>query len=62
MELKKNDKVKVKLIDKVFDGVVIGTPYNSFTVTDKNCEKEVEVYIKELNIDIPVNLKLLEKI
>lgn len=64
MELKKNDKVKVKLIEKEFEGIVIGTPYNLLKRINGKLEsiRQVEVYIKDLNIDMPIDLDLIEKI
>lgn len=59
MELKKNDKVIVTFEEgKQVHGIIIGNPYRMFT------EKEsyVEVYIPILDLEVPINISLLEKL
>ena len=55
---KKGDKVLFDNKGTIYNGVVVGNPYN--LVTKK--EKYVEVLFHELKEELPVNIKYLKKV
>ena len=55
---KKGDKVLFDNKGTIYNGVVVGNPYN--LVTKK--EKYVEVLFYELKEELPINVKYLKKV